>query len=85
VADGKPVDTEVAVRSIARLLQQVLPSSSFGKLVARRYGEVAVIVSADRDTAARLSKVLVSALSTVKEHRSLIRFHALGGLGIKAL
>ena len=60
VADGKPVDTEVAVRSIARLLQQVLPSSAFGKLVARRNGEVAAIVSADRDTTARLSKVLVT-------------------------
>lgn len=58
--DGKPVDTEVAVRSIARLLQQVLPSSAFGKLVARRNGEVAAIVSADRDTAGRLSRVLVS-------------------------
>ena len=60
VADGKPVDTEVVVRSIARLLQQVLTSSAFGKLVARRNGEVAAIVSADRDTSARFSKVLAS-------------------------
>jgi hypothetical protein len=60
VDDGKPVDTEVSVRSIARLLQELLPSSAFGKLVGRRNGEVAAIVSADRDTAALLSKILVS-------------------------
>jgi len=60
VDSGRPVDTEVAVRSIVRLLQEVLPSYGFGKLVAQRNGEVAAIVSGDRDTVARLSKVLVS-------------------------
>jgi PucR-like helix-turn-helix protein len=57
VDNGKQVDAEVAVRSLARLLQQSLPPA-FGKLVARRGGEVVAIVSADRDPASRLSKVL---------------------------
>lgn len=43
VADGRQVDREVALRSVARLLNQVLPSSQFGKLVGLRNGEIVLI------------------------------------------
>ena len=57
--DSKQVDVEVSRRSLVRLLQQVLPSSVFGKLVGLRNGEVVVIANSDGDTAARLCKYLV--------------------------
>ena len=57
VDNGKQVDAEVAVRSLARLVQQSLPPA-FGRLVARRGGEVVAIVSSDRDPASRLVKAL---------------------------
>lgn len=57
--DSKQVDVEVSRRSFVRLLQQVLPSSVFGKLVGLRNGdEVVVIANSDADTAARLCKYL---------------------------
>ncbi|HLG98651.1 MAG TPA: helix-turn-helix domain-containing protein [Bryobacteraceae bacterium] len=56
--DSKQVDMEVSRRSFARLVQQVLPSSVFGKLVGLRNGEVVVIANSDADTAARLCKHL---------------------------
>jgi hypothetical protein len=55
-SDSKQVDAEVAGRSFVRLLQQVLPSSVFGKLIGLRNGEVVVIANSDADTAVRLSK-----------------------------
>ncbi|MCL4486683.1 MAG: helix-turn-helix domain-containing protein [Chloroflexi bacterium] len=56
--DSKQVDAEVSRRSFVRLLQQVLPSSVFGKLAGLRNGEVVVIANSDADTAARLCKYL---------------------------
>jgi PucR C-terminal helix-turn-helix domain len=44
VEDGKPVDAEVALRSLVRMLHQVLPSSQFGKLVGLRNSEVVLII-----------------------------------------
>ncbi len=58
-ADGKQVDVEVALRSMVRLLNQVLPSSVFGKLVGLRNGEAVVIASSTADTSALLTKHLV--------------------------
>jgi hypothetical protein len=55
---GKPVDVEVTLRSVVRLLQQMLPASSFGKLVDIRDGEVVAIVSSHGDTARGLVNVL---------------------------
>lgn len=56
--NGSHVDAEVALRSLARLLHQVLPSSVFGKLVGTRNGEIIVIANSEADTAARLLKHL---------------------------
>jgi hypothetical protein len=56
--NGKQVDAEVSCRSFARLLQQALPSSVFGKLIGLRNGEVVVIANSDADTAARLCRHL---------------------------
>jgi hypothetical protein len=56
--NGKQVDLEVTLRSLVRLVQQVLPSSVFGKLVDIRNGEVAVIVCSDADPARGFLKVL---------------------------
>src|SRR5579883_596435 len=56
--DSKHVDAEVARRSFIRLLQQVLPSSLFGKLIGMRNGEVVVIANSETDTGARVSKYL---------------------------
>jgi sugar diacid utilization regulator len=57
-ADGKQVDVEVATRSMARLLNQVLPSSIFGKLVGVRNGETVVIAGSGADTSVLLAKYL---------------------------
>jgi hypothetical protein len=56
--DGRRGDVEAALRSVARLLQERLPSSAFGKLVDIQGGEVLAIVSSDGDTA----RLLVDAL-----------------------
>jgi hypothetical protein len=55
---GNRADHEVALRSLARLVQQVLPSAVFGKLVDIRNDEVAVIACSDADTGRALLKVL---------------------------
>src|SRR6516225_8620344 len=52
------VDAAVALRSLARLLHQVLPSSVFGKLVAARNAEIIVIANSEADTAERVIKYL---------------------------
>jgi len=57
-ADGKEIDLEVALRALVRLIQQVLPSAVFGKLVDIRNGEITVILCSDRDTSRRFLKVL---------------------------
>ena len=56
--NGTHVDAEVALRSLGRLLHQVLPSSVFGKLVGTRHGEIIVIANSEADTAGRLLKHL---------------------------
>jgi len=52
------IDLDVARRSLVRLIQQVVPSAVFGKLVDIRTGEVTAIVSSDADTARGFLKVL---------------------------
>jgi sugar diacid utilization regulator len=56
--DGKPVDREVSLRSRVRLMQQQLPSSVFGKVIEVRSEEIVAIVSAPRNTAAQVAKIL---------------------------
>jgi len=57
--DGETqVDLEVTLRSLIRLLHQVLPSSIFGKLATLRHREVLMIVGSDGDTAGRFLKFL---------------------------
>jgi sugar diacid utilization regulator len=53
-----PVDLEVTLRSIVRLVEQALPSAVFGKLIDIRNSEVTVIACSDADT----SRGLVAAL-----------------------
>ncbi len=54
----RQVDSEVAYRSLVRLLNQVLPSSRFGKLVGQRGSEIVVIAGCDQPVAAALAKLL---------------------------
>src|SRR5262245_13463383 len=56
--NGNRVDVEVTLRSLVRLLHQVLPSSVFGKLVGLRNGEIVVIASSESDGSDRLVKHL---------------------------
>ena len=56
-SDGRPVDTEVALRSLVRLLNQVIPSQ-FGKLVALRSGEIVLIAGSERPPSQALAKHL---------------------------
>jgi hypothetical protein len=56
--NGKQVDLEVTLRSLVRLIEQVLPSVSFGKLVDIRNGEVTAIACSDADTARGLLEAL---------------------------
>jgi hypothetical protein len=56
--NGKQIDLDVTRRSLVRLVQEVLPSAAFGKLVDIRNDEVTVIVSSDADTARAFLKVL---------------------------
>jgi hypothetical protein len=56
--NGKPIDLEVTLRSLVRLIQQVLPSATFGKLVDIRNGEATVIVCSDADTARGFLKIV---------------------------
>ena len=44
------VDLEVTLRSLVRLIEQVLPSADFGKLIAIRNGAVTAIACRDADT-----------------------------------
>jgi hypothetical protein len=55
---GTQIDREVTMRSLARFLQQVLPSAAFGKLVGIRNGEVTGILCSDADTARGFLKIL---------------------------
>jgi hypothetical protein len=48
---GTSIDIEVTLRSIMRLIEQVLPSSAFGKLVGAHNGEAVAIVCGEKATA----------------------------------
>jgi hypothetical protein len=56
--NGKQIDLDVTRRSLVRVIQQVLPSAVFGRLVDIRNDEVTAIVSSDADTARELLKAL---------------------------
>ncbi|HKB62596.1 MAG TPA: helix-turn-helix domain-containing protein [Burkholderiales bacterium] len=56
--DGTQVDFEVKLRSLARLIEQSLPASAFGKLVDIRNSEVTGVISSDSDTARRALQAL---------------------------
>jgi hypothetical protein len=56
--NGKPIDLEVTLRSLVRLVEQVLPPPVFGKLVDIRDGEVVGIVCSDSEPAHGLLKTL---------------------------
>jgi len=56
--DARHVDNEVSQRSLVRLLNQLLPSSTFGKLIGARNGEIVVIANSDGDPAARVMRAL---------------------------
>jgi len=55
VSDGRPVDSEVALRSLVRLLNQVLPSSQFGKLVGLGANEIVLIAGCNGPAAQALA------------------------------
>jgi hypothetical protein len=52
------IDLEVTLRSFVRLIEQVLPSATFGKLVDIRDGGVTAIACSDTDTARGLLAAL---------------------------
>jgi hypothetical protein len=56
--NGKQIDLDVTRRSLVRLIQQVIPSAVFGKLVDIRNDDVVVIISSDADTARGFLKAL---------------------------
>ncbi len=55
---GKAVDFEVTLRSFVRLIEQVLPPATFGRLVDIRNGEVVVIACREGEVARPLVKAL---------------------------
>lgn len=55
---GKPMDFEVTLRSFVRLIEQVLPPATFGRLVDIRNGEVVVIACRESEVARPLLKAL---------------------------
>jgi len=55
--NGAPADAEVALRSFARLVDQMLPST-FGRLIDRRGSDVVIIACSETDTARRLAQAL---------------------------
>jgi hypothetical protein len=71
----KVVDLEVTIRSLVRLMEQVLSPTTFGHLIDVRNGEVVLIVCCDGDAARMLMKALQqSGLSkrASKEHSTRI-------------
>ena len=56
--ERKQIDLEVTLRSLVRLIQQVFPAATFGKLVDIRNGEVMVILSSAADPSRALLRVL---------------------------
>ena len=56
--NGNPIDLEVTLRSLVRLVEQALPAVTFGKLVDIRDGAVTAIACSDADTARQLLEAL---------------------------
>ncbi len=56
--NGAPIDLEVTLRSLVRLIEQVLPAASFGKLIDIRNDEVTAIICSKTDTARTLVQAL---------------------------
>jgi carbohydrate diacid regulator len=56
--NGNGIDLDVTLRSLVRLIQQVLPSAVFGKLADIRSGEVTAIVCSDAAPSHGFLKVL---------------------------
>jgi PucR C-terminal helix-turn-helix domain/GGDEF-like domain len=56
--NGNRIDLEVTQRSFVRLFEQILPSTSFGRLIDIRNGQVTAIASSDRDAARSLLRAL---------------------------
>ena len=56
----QPLDSDASLRSTGRLIQQVFPSSLFGKLIAVRSQESIVILSASRETVALAARTLAA-------------------------
>jgi len=57
-SNGKQIDLDVTRRSLVRLIQQVIPSAVFGKLVEIRNDDVVVILSSETDPARGFMKSL---------------------------
>ena len=56
--NGNHIDLEVTLRSFVRLFEQLLPPTTFGRLIDIRNSEVTVIASSDSDTARGLLQAL---------------------------
>jgi PucR C-terminal helix-turn-helix domain/GGDEF-like domain len=56
--NGVRADTEVALRSFVRMIEQILPAAAFGRLIDLRGSEVTIIACGETDTARRLSQAL---------------------------
>jgi hypothetical protein len=56
--NGEPLDLEVTLRSFVRLLEQLLPPATFGKLIDIRNGEVTAIACSDTATARNVLRAL---------------------------
>jgi PucR C-terminal helix-turn-helix domain/GGDEF-like domain len=56
--NGEPLDLEVALRSLVRLIEQALPAAIFGKVVDIRSPEVVAIVSSENDTSQMVQRAL---------------------------
>jgi hypothetical protein len=60
--DGKPLDLEVTLRSLVRLIEQALPSAAFGKLVDIRSSEAVAIVCSENNTSHEAGRALEGGL-----------------------
>jgi hypothetical protein len=56
--EREPLDLEVTLRSFVRLLEQLLPPATFGKLIDIRNGEVTAIACGDTATARSVLRAL---------------------------
>jgi hypothetical protein len=56
--NGTPIEADVTLRALVRLIEQALPPAAFGKLVDARNGEVTVIACRDVSVGGGLSDAL---------------------------